>query len=101
MLIEEPQDAYSAFYKDYSMLYDTCFPLKEVKIGYRNRKPWLSDSLKRLISVKNRLYRQSVQTKDDEIRSIYKKLRNKVNKLLLKEEKDYYDKILNENKDNI
>ena len=100
--IDDPQEAYSTFHSQYSDMYNVSFPLKEKKIGYKTRKPWLSVELKRVIAVKNRLYRRSLRDKgNDEAKVLYKKFRNKVNRLILKAEKEYYDRIFKENSDNL
>ena len=98
---QDTQGAYSLFLNKYCSIYDTCFPWKTIKNGYRNRKPWLSDSLKKQIRIKNQLYRQYKRTDDANIHIIYKRFRNKLNGLLFKAEKEHYSKVLNENKNNI
>ena len=56
--IEDPQFAYSLFHNKFSKIYEDCFPYKTVKVGYKNRKPWLTDSLKKCIKRKNNLYKR-------------------------------------------
>ena len=43
----DAQSAYSSFLNDYTSMYNACFPLRFVKIGYKNRKSWLSEELKK------------------------------------------------------
>ena len=38
----DAQNAYTAFYNEFSEVYNTCFPVKIIKRGYETRKPWLS-----------------------------------------------------------
>ena len=35
----DSQNAYTAFYYEVSEFYDTCFPIKVLKRGYRSRNP--------------------------------------------------------------
>ena len=48
----DAQNAYTAFYNEFSEVYNTCFPLKILKRGYKTRKPWLSDGMKTSIKTK-------------------------------------------------
>ena len=43
------QSAYTVFYNEFCDVYNTCFPMKNFKQGYRTRKPWLSEGMKNLI----------------------------------------------------
>ena len=45
--IEDPQLAYTTFHKEFTHFYEVSFPVKTFKPGYKNRKPWLTDQLKR------------------------------------------------------
>ena len=99
--MEDPQDAYTTFLRDFTAHYDTCFPIKVVKHGYRNRKPWLTDGLKKSIKNKNKLFRRCKKTKYTQHELEYKRYRNKLHGLLLKAEKDHYDKLLEDNKNNL
>ena len=63
---QDPQSAYSAFIKDYVDIYNSCFPIKTIKLGYKTRKSWLSEGLKKSIKKKNKMYhrqRKSGNTK--------------------------------------
>ena len=48
----DPQDAFTSFHNIFINLYDTCFPIKTIKLSYRNRKPWLTDGLSCLTKIK-------------------------------------------------
>ena len=50
--LDDAQAAYSCFMQDYICIYDTSFPIKTFKKGYKTRKPWLSEKLKNGIKVK-------------------------------------------------
>ena len=97
----DPQNAYTTFQAEFSEMYDACFPIKMFKEGYRTRKPWLSEEMKRSIKVKNKLYMHYKKSgnRDDEM--VYKKYRNTLNKILVESERKHYESLLNENKSNL
>ena len=45
----DPNFEYNVFSNSITELFDTCFPLRTVKGGYKTRKPWLSEGSKRSI----------------------------------------------------
>jgi hypothetical protein len=59
----DSQCAFSNFYETFTQCFDRCFPLKQIKIGYSNRLPWLSEGLKMAIKRKNALYRKFMKSK--------------------------------------
>jgi hypothetical protein len=91
-------EAFCAFHDKYSKLYDKCFPVKNVKINYHNRKPWLSEGLKKSIRMKNRLYLLQVKIPTAENVSTYKRYKTHLNKLMRKAERSHYNEILKQNK---
>ena len=97
----DAQEAYSNFNDIMSKMYNECFPIREFKLGYLTRKPWLSEGMKRQIKIKNRLYRRHLRSHDPVYHTIYKRFRNILNKKLLLAEKAHYDKLINENKQNL
>ena len=57
--LDDPNNAYNSFFKQYSTAYDSCFPLKKTKVSnYRLSKPWLSKGLLKSIRTKSKLDRQ-------------------------------------------
>ena len=48
----DAQSAYSLFLNDYTKMYNDCFPLKTIKVGYKTKKGWLSEELKNAIKIK-------------------------------------------------
>ena len=95
------QSAYSMFHNDISDVYNACFPMKVFKCGYRNRKPWLSDGMKQRIKIKNKLYRKQKLSGKSEDDILYKRFRNKLNKLLADAEREHYEKLMIENGQNL
>ena len=53
LLHTETQTAYSLFHKEFSHIYDNCFPVRSVKLGYKNRKTWLTQGMKKSIKIKH------------------------------------------------
>lgn len=97
----DSQAAYTCFFNDYCKMYNECFPIKYIKSGYKTRKPWLTEGIKLSIKKKNKMYRNFIKTKNPNLEISYKKYRNKLNGLLFNAEKDHYDKLISENKDNM
>ena len=97
----DPQVAYSLFMNDYIDMYNSSFPMKSIKFGYKTRKTWLSEGMKNSIKIKNRLYRRQKRTGNPEHESNYKIYRNKLNSILKDAEKSHYEKLLNEHKNNL
>ena len=52
------------FLNRFTKVYNECFHIKMIKSGYKTRKPWLCDSLKKAIKKKNRLYKVKVRSGD-------------------------------------
>ena len=77
------------------------FPAQDYKMRYKTRKPWLSEGLKRSIKTKNKLFHRKQKTNWLEHETIYKKYRNKLNKVILMAERKHYEQRLEENKCNL
>ena len=94
-------EAFSDFYVKFTTEYDKCFPEKITKIGYHNRKPWLTQGLKTAIKNKNKLYVKSLKNCSVQNTSNYKSYKSQLNKLLRQAERAHYKSLLNENKNNL
>ena len=101
LLSDNAQYAYTLFHTELRDMYDECFPIKIYKPGYKTRKPWLSEGLKKSIKVKNRLYRKQKKSMKPEHETYYKKYRNKLNKVITDAERKHYDQLLSDNKHNL
>jgi hypothetical protein len=95
------QEAFTFFHTNFKNIHDQCFPLKQVKVGYSNRKPWLSRGLKNSIKMKNKLYLKYRNCGNENSYQIYKKYRNQLNSLLRKAEKEHFHNLLEKNKSNL
>ena len=70
------QQAFSAFYDKFKQCYESCFPKQKIKLGYHNRKIWLSKGLKTSIKIKNKLYVNCIKHPSETNISEYKKYQN-------------------------
>ena len=86
--------SFSIFYTKFCDIYDRCFPLKTVKLNYSNRKPWLSDGIKKSIKTKNRLYFVQLRYPSLENTRTYKNYKTILNRLLRSAERMHYDELL-------
>ena len=93
------QESFSLFYKEFTHNFEECFPITKVKINYRNRKPWLTAGLRKLIKIKNKLYLNSIKQPCVNKCKVYKEYTNKLHYLIRKTERDHY--LLTKNKHNI
>ena len=98
---DDPQVAYSLFHKEFTNLYSTSFPLRTIKLNYRNRKSWLTEDLKRNIKIKNDLYCKYSKRRTKQGELHYTQYRNKLTSILHKAEKQHYDNLFDANKNNI
>jgi hypothetical protein len=92
--------AFSLFYEKYCELYNTFFPLQIVKLSYNNRKPWLSEGLKKSIRIKNKLYINQLRRPSEVNIQKYKTYKRQLNRLLKLGERSHYDDLLQENQKN-
>ena len=97
----DPQSAFSTFFQNLHKKYNTCFPLKQVRVNYYNRKPWLSDQLKQCIRFKNEMYAKIKHCNAHYLKTYYDHYKRILQKSLRQAEKDHYDRLLLENKSNM
>lgn len=95
------QTAFSMFYNQYVSHFDECFPLKKIKVGYKNRKPWLSDDLKQSIKRKNALYRKFLKSKKSSDKQNYIEYKRHLRAALRRAERAHYDQLFAQYKDNL
>ena len=48
----DAQEAMSLFHSNYKRIFDECFPVRKIELGYKHRKEWLSDDIKKQFSRK-------------------------------------------------
>ena len=97
----QTQVSFDIFHDKLRAIHDECFPKIKIKKGYSNRKPWLTDSLKKSIKLKNKLYHLSKKIPCVRTESHYKSYKTTLNRLLKKAEKSFYNDLLINNKHNM
>ena len=68
---------------------------------YKSRKPWLSNGLIKSIKTKNQLYVKYLRRPTLTNRLLYKQFGNKLNMLMRRVEREYYNKELLIHKNNL
>ncbi len=99
--INDPKTAYKTFFNKFSEIYNSCFPLKKIRIrrGFRS-KPWLSNGLLNSIKKKNKLYKKILQNPTPQSETFYKTYKNTLNHSLRISKRLYYEKKLENSKSN-
>ena len=97
----EPQSGYDLFKKEFSKAYDNAFPIKRIKVGYKNRLPWLSQALKNSIKSKNKLYVAYKKQPLPDNLTKYKTYKSILDKTLKNVERNYYADQLNKNRNDL
>ena len=99
--IDNCQAAFTKFHKFYCDSFEMCFPLVEVKPNYHNRKPWLTEALKKSIKVKNRLYVTSLKRPYVNNINKYNNYKRILQRTMRNAEREHYDKLFKENANNL
>ena len=98
---DDAETSFKLFYETFTRKYNECFPLKYSKIGYTNRKPWLTDGLKLAIKTKNKLFQVMRKNPTPINTQNYKTYKFFLTKLLRKQERDYFNSLLEKYKSNL
>ena len=100
--IRDPQSAYTQFHNVIFQTYDKCFPYKRYKSGYATKKPWITTAIRESIKTKNKLYINRNKGSNPVLQwQNYRMYPNKLNHLIRKAERKYYQDMLLENKSNL
>ena len=83
--------AFLKFQNKFQMMFESCFPLKDIKIKYDNRAPYLTRGLKQSIKNKHVLWEKFEKNPTIENKNIYLQFRNKLTGLLRKTERLYLE----------
>ncbi len=97
----DPNEGYSLFMDKYCVAFEEAFPETRISRKRAKDKIWLTAGLKISIKHKNRLHRRFIKKPTQSNKAIYSKYKNKLTSLIRKCEKDYYSKLLTDNKNNI
>ena len=92
---------FSDFHNKMLSAYNKAFPISKINIQYKNRKPWLSEGLKKSIKVKNSLFVTQIKNGSIEDKNKYSQYRNKLNHLLRIAEKQHITTLLEKYKLNM
>ena len=66
MSFQNPDDAYKAFLKRFSTLYDTYFPEKKIKLKNKDlQSPWITKGIRRSPKHKQRLYEKFLKNRNE------------------------------------
>ena len=95
------QAAFSNFYTDYKACFNGAFPLKKSKVGYKNRKPWLTNALRDAIQKKNLLYRKFLKSKCPQDKVSYSNYKRTLRGILRRAERNHYDELFDRHKQNL
>jgi hypothetical protein len=96
----EGKSAFSVFHKRLSQLFDSCFPLQSKSTNYSNKKQWLTPGLKKSIKIKNILYIKSKRNCSSETVNKYKAYKSRLNRIMKKCEREYYNNKISRLKNN-
>ena len=98
---DNAQSATTRFHTRFKTIFESQFPTKTINVGYRNRKEWLPNGVKRAIERKNKLFLKFRKSPTPENHQNYKSYRNRLNTILRKADVQHYKELLETNKNNI
>ncbi len=86
------EDDYNVFINIFETLYNECIPLKKCSRNKRKEpsSPWITKGLLKSINVKNKLYKQYLETPSDKNLQKFKSYKNKLQTLIRKSKRKYY-----------
>jgi hypothetical protein len=93
-------EAYCTFINAIKQLYDITCPIKKVKLKKQIKQPWLTNGLINACKKQKTLYRKFIQSRSIECEKKYKNYKNKLTSIKRFCKKDYYNKLLENNKNN-
>ena len=97
----DPQECYTMFFKKISTVYEPSFILRKYVTSYNNRKLWITDGIKIAIKKKNDLWDKSIRYTSNHLKFQYNSNKKYLQRICRKAEKDYYDNLFQENKNDI
>ena len=96
----DAKKAFSQFYDGFCRMYEESFPLKTFKSKYQNKLKWLTEGLKKSIRIKNKLFIKYRRYPTEENLVYYKTYKRHLSKLMKTAEREYYNNIILDNKNN-
>lgn len=93
---------YESFLNCYLYLYNKHCPEVLYKpIQRHNEKPWITNGLQNACKKKNKLYKEFIKLRTENAEKHYKSYKNKLTNILRQAKKEYYSRIMHENKNNM
>ena len=99
--IKKVETAFSIFTKTIVSIFQKCFPLEIIKLNYENRNPWINQTLKDEIKIRDKLFLLSRKYPTLENKQRYKQLKNRNLNEQRKAERYYYTEQFELNKHDI
>lgn len=98
---EDGKHAFHSFYQKFTATYYQSFPLKKSHSKYHDRKPWLSQGLKKSIKHKNQLYAKYMKNPTQDNFKIYKDFKRNLYRLTKLTERNHFKQQIEDNKSNL
>lgn len=94
---------YNVFNETFTKLYDECIPLKKCSVNRKKEplSPWITKGLLKSINNKNKLYKKYKKIPNDENLQKYKMYRNKLDSLIRKSKRQYFENKFNKSKNDM
>lgn len=100
-LEQSAESAFRKFSEEFRKIYDLAFPVvKSRTVKSKFRKPWLNDELYERIRIKNNMYHAFVKSRDKNLLTEFKQIRNKLNSDLKNAKSEYFLRKFEGNYDN-
>ena len=100
--VEDVNESYNYFLSTLSAIYDKNCPLVRKTVKHKfGGKPWLTKGIQKACKKKNTLYKDFLKKRTIEAELTYKTYKNKLVRIMKSSKRDYYSKVLEENKSNI
>jgi hypothetical protein len=100
---EDPNQAYEAFLSTILKLYDKHCPIRKTatRKKYRHDKPWITKGIENACKKKNLLYRLFLKQRTKDAENRYKTYKNKLIRIIRFNKKEYYHRLLEQQRSNI
>ena len=100
--MDNVEDACTLFSSQLQTAINSTMPLKVIQPRHQiTKKPWITRGILDMIIQKNELYIRYKQTGDIALGNEYRKIRTKLTNVIRISEKDYHQKLLDQNKNNL
>ena len=90
---DDTEQSYKSFISKFGEIFNTAFPKTIIRTKHKNRKPWLSEGLRKSIQHKNKLYKLSRKYPVMDTIRYYKSFKCNLKKLLKQPEKNYFQEL--------